>query len=366
MNTPNLKIKKRFVNYLFINLTVSGLLMLTTIVNGAAQMQVETSSPNNNDKTESANKQLPKQQIKSTKISRIKYLGNFPSDRNNGWSEKLNGVANDAKNWFFTQEKQLWKFPISHNLNKKVTRSQPRAGILKTGIPNALRGYNHYGDLDQYRGFLFIPVEGKGKIPRIAVFKASNLAYVDSYPLRWNGKAQRQSGWVAIHPRTGLLYTSNNIIDRNNNPIFIYKFNLEQLKRGKLQLQTYNKLYLKENNGNKLIIKKYLQGGVFSSNGNTLYIVNGKAKDFNSKDGGIWVFNAKNGKKIIKSSQNGSFKFEFHPGFSKYEEPEGITFWNLDGGRAPGIKGGQIHVILRDNDWTNTDELYLKHYRVHY
>lgn len=348
---------------IFINLTVSGLLLMTTIISGLTQIHAvpRREAPNNNSP-----KPIPQQQGKPINISKIEYLGNFPSGRNNGWSEKLNGVANDANNWFFTQEERLWKFPVSHDLNKKVTEPHPSAGILRIGIPNELKGYNHYGDLDYYRGFLFIPIEGDGKIPRIAVFKASNLAYIDSYPLKWNGKAQQQAGWVAIHPESGLLYTSNNTIEQNSNPILIYKFDFERLKQGKLVLNAHSNLYLKDENNNRIKMKPYLQGGVFSSNGENLYLVNGKAKDFDSKDGGIWVFNANNGKKIKKSSQSGNFKFEFHPGVAKYEEPEGITFWNLDNGKAPRIPGGQLHVILRDNDWTNADELFLKHYRVHY
>jgi hypothetical protein len=55
------------------------------------------------------------------------------------------------------------------------------------------------------------------------------------------------------------------------------------------------------------------------------------------------------------------FKYEFHPGWSKYEEPEGITIWDLDDGRAPHIRG-QLHVIMLDNDAATDDDLYFKHY----
>lgn len=303
---------------------------------------------------------LPNSLMAITQPSRIKYLGNFPHHRQNGWSEKLQGVANDDRNWFFTQINQLWKFPVSHDLNREVTQPNHSKGIFRSGIPSKLNGYNHFGDLDHYRGFLFIPVEGDIRTPRIAVFKASNLEYVDSYPL----ERQQQAGWVAIHPRSGFLYTSNNKIDRANNPIYIYKFDLQRLQQGEFKLSYYGNFYLRNENGYKIEIKPYLQGGIFSSNSDTLYLVNGKATDFDAKDGGIWVFNANDGRKIMKSAQRGEFQFEFHPGAVKYEEPEGITFWNLDNGKPPRIQGGQVHVILLDNDWIGADNFYFKHYRI--
>jgi hypothetical protein len=46
------------------------------------------------------------------------------------------------------------------------------------------------------------------------------------------------------------------------------------------------------------------------------------------------------------------------------EEPEGLTFWDLDAdGRAPGLRG-QLHVVLLDNDLVTADDVYVKHYRL--
>lgn len=57
-----------------------------------------------------------------------------------------------------------------------------------------------------------------------------------------------------------------------------------------------------------------------------------------------------------------SFKFEYHPGWSKYEEPEGITVGDVDGKGEPNIKG-QIHVIMLDNN-AGEDGVYFKHYQI--
>ena len=44
-----------------------------------------------------------------------------------------------------------------------------------------------------------------------------------------------------------------------------------------------------------------------------------------------------------------------------YEEPEGLTLWDLDNGQAPGIRG-QLHVLLLNNDEPDPDNVSLKHY----
>lgn len=125
-------------------------------------------------------------------------------------------------------------------------------------------------------------------------------------------------------------------------------------------------------------IKKYIQGGDFSEDGQYLYIVNGRdTDDTHEKDRGVWVFDANTGRKFTKSfsmasnfnspnntrtSINENFKYEYHPGWSKYEEPEGITVGNTDGKGTLKIKS-QIHVIMLDNN-TGEDEVFFKHYQV--
>ena len=106
---------------------------------------------------------------------RDEYLGNYPNARHSGWSEELQGVTHDDGNWYFTQKGALWKFPVSHDLNERVTEANPAKGILRTRIPTVLRdhGYNHFGDLDHHRGHLFVPVEG-GSMPVIAIFRAAD------------------------------------------------------------------------------------------------------------------------------------------------------------------------------------------------
>jgi len=298
-------------------------------------------------------------------FSRIEYLGNYPSHRSPGWSSELQGLAHDNQNWFITQKSRLWKFPLTHDLNRQVAGPDPARGILAVGIPDSLKrvGYNHFGDLDQYGGFLFIPLEGS-QTPRIAVFRAQDLSFVGSFVL----SGQKKAGWCALRAESdGLyLYTSNDVIDRAN-PIFRYRVEVSRLNATPgAAFRFVNQVVLFQGN-TPLDIKPYLQGGEFSPDGSHLFIVNGKDSGFSPRDGGIWVFRGTPLQFVTKSTadkNSGSFFFEFHPGWSKYEEPEGITFWNLDGRQAPGVSGGQLHVILLDNDVSSGDEIYIKHYRL--
>jgi len=91
---------------------------------------------------------------------------------------------------------------------------------------------------------------------------------------------------------------------------------------------------------------------VISPSGRLLYVV----------ANGIHVFDLSTGKRIQRSTNGyGYFNYEFHPGGTIQEEPEGITIWDLDDGRALGIRG-QLHVLLLDNDWPDDDDVYVKHY----
>src|SRR4030095_2699791 len=66
----------------------------------------------------------------------------------------------------------------------------------------------------------------------------------------------------------------------------------------------------------------------------------------------------------VERSHNGSGGFAYEFNTTNLEEPEGLTFWDLDAdGRAPGLRG-QLHVVLLDNDITNDDDAYVKHYRL--
>jgi len=331
------------------------------------------------------------------------YLGNYPNDRENGWSDELQGVAHDSAHWYFTQRGRLWKFPVTHDLNTKVNAAKAKHGILTTRIPSPLRndGYNHFGDPDYYRGVLLVPTEGERWksigdtavhvpiVPVVAVFRASDLRYLGHLQL----PLQKHAGWCAVQRANGRLYSSDGVANAAN-PIRGYSVSWALVTSGQLpvapsqtrrselsrfQLAFPITLRLLDEGGDPLSLK-HMQGGEFSDNDH-LFTVNGFYKG-DTKDTGIMGFDLASGRRMVRSTNgcrefdvasdrwvvratNGcrDFNFEYHPGVPKGEEPEGITIWDRDADSlAPGI-GGQIHVIMLDND-PDADDLYFKHYRV--
>jgi hypothetical protein len=140
---------------------------------------------------------------------------------------------------------------------------------------------------------------------------------------------------------------------------------------------------LRDENGQPLSLESWEQGGAFADDEQLpfplLYLINGNMDD--PCDCGIHVFEMTESQtgdecepgadpclvaQRVDRSTNGGvyFSYEYHPGYDQYEEPEGLTFWDLDAdGRAPGI-GGQLHAIMLDNELGVSDNVYIKHYRL--
>jgi len=134
-----------------------------------------------------------------------------------------------------------------------------------------------------------------------------------------------------------------------------FKVDWDALKNSnKLKITHWTSILLDDENGNRVRLYN-VQGGVISPSGELLYIV----------ADGIHVFDLSTGRRVARSTNgSGIFNYEFDadctpPFDSECEEPEGLTIWDLDDGRAPGIRG-QLHVLLLDNDIA--DDVYLKHY----
>ena len=289
------------------------------------------------------------------------YEGNYPKSRENGWSDELQGVTHDHNSWYFTQKETLWKFPVSHNLNERIEVAAPYRGILKTKIPWVLRsmGYDHLGDIDHQFGYLFVPMTGGENTAIIAVFRASDLKFTAYDYLNPQGT---QAGWAAINPLDNILYSTAKIM----NPIYTYQVNYHLLPFAygeyKDFLYEIGEQHITDGQG-KPIYRNHMQGGDFGDDG-YLYLVNGYYEKFDNRQGGITVVDPGTNHVVAQSTiSSGQFRYEFHPGGFNGQEPEGITYWDLDGKGAPGISG-QLHVIMLDNDLPgDDDDLYFKHYR---
>jgi hypothetical protein len=69
--------------------------------------------------------------------SAYKYLGDYPEDSAPGWTNNIQGVTSDGSHWFFTEGSEgMWKFPLSHDLDKDIGRS----GSLRWPSVRFLRG----------------------------------------------------------------------------------------------------------------------------------------------------------------------------------------------------------------------------------
>jgi hypothetical protein len=98
-----------------------------------------------------------------------------------------------------------------------------------------------------------------------------------------------------------------------------------------------------------------------------LFLNHGRAAEHTGGEGqeGITVYDTVTWKRVAHS-RNGAmlFNYTFRPGAYR-EEPEGLTYWDLDAhprrAEIPGDLHGQLHVILIDS---LGNEYFLKHYAV--
>jgi len=286
-------------------------------------------------------------------IAKTIYLGNYPKDREPGWSDECQGITHDKSFWYVTQKNRLWKFPVSFDLNKQVP-----ASIKRVGIPSFLKNkkYDHFGDLAYYNGYLFIPLEHEHyKLPpKIVVFKAHDLSFVSEANLDASrGGSHAMS--CAINPKNGLLYVAQFRHGHASSiRVLIYR---QRITNGRLKLQYIRKMAFFREDGQTPLYPRSIQGLSFSRTSGLLYLVS----DIGTK-GGIFVFDPTNGRKLKR------IKVDYDPEICFFrcwrrEELEGLTIWDLDNGRAPNIKG-QVHLIMIDNVGTGDDDLYFKHFLV--
>jgi hypothetical protein len=285
------------------------------------------------------------------------YLGNYPRERQDDWTDECQGVTHDRDHWYITQKGAVWRVPVVKDLRDHLQDGAD--GVRRRGIP--ISGYDHFGDPDARGDALYIPLEGRRRIfwflsvprvPRIAAFRASDLQF------RWSAALprQQQAGWCAIDS-AGVLYSSNSRhtprVESGAGPLFRYR-----IDGGTLTF--LDRVILRDEQGTPLVLDS-MQGGAFAD-AHHLYISCGYYEDPHPS-WGLHLFDMRTQRRIVRSTNgSGSFNYEFHPGGDTDEEPEGLTFWNLDGRNAPGIQG-QLHAILLDND-ANGDDVYFKHYRV--
>lgn len=295
-------------------------------------------------------------------------LGKYPDHGTPNWGDNktpTQGLAHDSDHWFISttdtgrdlisdalsiktgSDWVIWRIPVSAPLDHDFaadpigdTHSVRRANIP----PLDAIGATHPGDLDLYvyggRSFLVVPMHSEVG-PIIAIFDPRSLGYLDHAVV----PGQRDIGWCAVSP-LGALVTSNDETDRING----YSVDWGRLAReGKLVLGAGTSHVLHDQFSAGALTLYNMQGGEFSDDGRYLYLSTGVAKTKKPTDG-LHVVDTETWTRVNRSCnlQRGigcPFAYSFDSGGTGPDEPEGLTVWDLDDGRAPGVSG-QLHVLL--------------------
>ncbi len=267
----------------------------------------------------------------------FRYINSYPSDSETIWSVELQGVTHNEDHWFISQKSRLWKIPVGVDLND-VTDDISR-GIFNIPIPPELAvDYDHMGDLDFYNGYLFVGLENSGdsRTASIACFDAETLNFIGS------DKVPEQDGhasWCAVNAKDGFLYSSayNNVTK-----LFAYEFTIGI---NCFVLSLCKTVTLHKENEEQFILSG-IQGGVFVTENEETHLFL-TSNDYVTR--GVQVFRWADARRIQKIFIDQEY-------FTFGEEIEGLTYWDLSSGIAPGIKG-QLHIFELDNDSDNVDDL---------
>lgn len=308
----------------------------------------------------------------------------FPDDL------EVQGVTNDGANWFFTITNQgdlwwdaaptdgyLWRIPKGVPLSGDV-RNKP--GVLQAKASDIPELFNfkhvHWGDPDHVRfegvDYILVPIYSI-----VACFRADNLKYINyaTFDEKVDG------GWCAVGVDMKLYSSAN-----NPSSVVGYEVNWSKLtdknNTDHELLSNPQAINLYQEDGSLLNLTD-MQGGEFTPNGEMLYLVSGRGYCLGegtpwSPHDGIHAIRTIDWREIGRSVKNNTptnfFSYNYDPtcvsffdcptGLGGADTPEGLTFWDLEDGSAPSIRGS-LHV-LHDRYLVGgsgcDDELTLHHY----
>lgn len=307
--------------------------------------------------------------VESTNGARLayEYRNNFPNNLRADWTNGGQGFAHDASHWFYTRNirhldtfglpdlmGELMKIPLTASLNDS---SPPRQSVM---MPRWMRdeGYNHYGDPEQHRGYIFIPLEAPTDLhltPRLLVYRASNLEFVN-----WDylPTSDWKCAWTAINPANETLYTSAGNLHPTSGLLgFTIDWNLIEDPQAWF-LARAPEILLSDRDGGPLDVH-VIQGGAFSNEEPIFYLGNSEDK---GQGKGLRAFDLRTNRLIARSGNTyGPFNLQIETG---RQEVEGLDFLNIDTLPlvVPGMQG-QLHLLLLANELPINDQIYFKHYR---
>lgn len=213
------------------------------------------------------------------------------------WTNDFQGITTDGKYWYLTngspgtKHVKLRKLSVNESLYSNIDFTY-----------NAPSKKNHFGDLDCYKNYLFIPVtyEDNKKKSEIWIMDKEEMKLIKTVQLFTDvnrSKGVENIGWCAFNPHDGRLYTSSNKVNEDR-PVYSYELHLDRLDFY-TQFKDYDpdpycvavnnslrKLNLYDSSGNHIKLSA-MQGGCFDYY-NNLYLSNGCGKD--STNPGIHVF----------------------------------------------------------------------------
>ncbi len=264
-----------------------------------------------------------------------------PSWYPSGWAfAKVQGVAHDASNWYFTQTSVVTRYPVTADLPNATPERQASAPL----------DAGHLGDPVFARGRLYIPLEdcsACGETEQGVAVLNPDLELVGWASLPWGGHA----AWLAYDPTEGRFVTSKQFSTFDT----LTSFDLTACSEGPDCPGGYRVVDVSEvslRRAGTLTPVRYqaadsdhgLQGGAISKDG-ILYlswdqkphVSEGSWVDDRDR---LFVVKASSGIVIQERRVN-------HDNFCVFnQELEGLTLWDLDGAGAPGISG-QLHLAVQ-------------------
>jgi hypothetical protein len=293
----------------------------------------------------------------------LRYLGNNPSGVDADWTTDIEGISHDDTHWYLTQLNILYQVPLSQRLGGDIKDPDGRYRIQLYNVPE-LAGFKHFGDISVYQKsptekYVLVPVDhGGGQPATLALFRADEtLAYVDSAPFPGQDE---DAGWVAVDSK-GYVYSSKQDApcSGSSSQSCLRKYRVTWPGAGtRLSLEPVAEIPLLDATGAPIRLST-IQGGVVTPSDRILYLTSGWTCD--SVNTGLFAFDLESGLELARSRQDGGasdlFRFEFDCFY--HREPEGLTYWDLDGVDTPEGLRGQLHVLVLTN---LSGQVFLKHY----
>ncbi len=264
----------------------------------------------------------------------------------------IQGIAHSNNYWFLSKTTRIYK------CNKDNIKDKLKSFSLDDlhDKSSVFKPYNHFGDMDFYKGLLYIAVSSDD-VGSIILVLDENLNYKKYGKLPKN--IVNKSGWVAINPVNGLLHATSEYrklktfkLDFGDADTLSYLFSID-LDFGSLghsEGSWWNDVWN--------------QGGAFDSDG-ILYYMLDHASDEDSNFTGIYRFY------IVARQAHalGRMNIKYDPdrwipfvGWKRKQELEGITVWD----RGSHSKyGGKIHALFLSNE-ADEDDVTFFHFNVSY